>query len=209
MRVHIYLWRRYTFDDFCDSKWSLLSLTTMYLAQNNDGNLLPELEPSWRLMERQSESSILNAHVGVRLRSSPWLSQSRALSLWLFSQWILKLSLCFCCVCVLLCPTGLAIIMNLEPIVVDPLPCSEISRAACFFFFLDDLAEICSDISRAAGFQGAVRFQGSTVFLCSIYCLWMDHQLRLLLSRSYPSTACQCIGQGHNRLLYSSMRTST
>ena len=42
-------------------------------------------------------------------------------------------------------------------IVVDPLPCSEISRE------LDELAEICSNISRVAGFQGAARFRGNTV----------------------------------------------
>ena len=31
--------------------------------------------------------------------------------------------------------------------------------------YWDELAETCSDISRAAGFQGAARFQGNTVYI--------------------------------------------
>ena len=32
--------------------------------------------------------------------------------------------------------------------------------------YWDELAEICDDISRAAGFRGVMRFQGNTVCIC-------------------------------------------
>ena len=40
-------------------------------------------------------------------------------------------------------------------LIANPLPCNEILRADW-----DELAEICSDISRVAGFQDTVKFQG-------------------------------------------------
>ena len=35
--------------------------------------------------------------------------------------------------------------------------------------YWDELAEICGDISRAAGFQGAARFRGNTVLLLDLW----------------------------------------
>ena len=112
-----HLWRRCSFGDFCDSNWSLLLLSTMYLDQSNDGNLLRKLKSSWRLgrvstLGETERGSILIALAGVGLCSSPWLSQSGgSISVIIFSVDLetKMVILCILCACVLLCPMGYAI----------------------------------------------------------------------------------------------------
>ena len=43
--------------------------------------------------------------------------------------------------------------------------------------YLDELAEICGDISRAAGFQGAVTFQGNSLAIAASLNCWLGNQL--------------------------------
>ena len=50
-------------------------------------------------------------------------------------------------------------------IVVDPRTMRQDFEGGIYW---DELAEICGEISRAAGFRGAARFQGNTVYMYTV-----------------------------------------
>ena len=65
-------------------------------------------------------------------------------------------------------------------IVVNPIPMrQDFKGGVCW----DELAEICGNILRAAGFQGAVRFRGSMIFVLTYLKIsWLD---RVPLGQTY------------------------
>ena len=45
--------------------------------------------------------------------------------------------------------------------------------------YWDEMADRCGDISRAAGFRGAARFRGNTVYACTVKSSLVNHTLLL------------------------------